>query len=386
MNKKSVIMMFSAATIIMAGSALTGCSLSEQTYQIPVYSADYDGSVGLLTYTVNENDIVVTDYTLASIGIVVPDELDGKKVAEIADNAASTSETTASVVIMRDSNEKNDYDLSSGYYVAQNYFDNTDVCFFNAEYTYDEKENGELVITGWSISPVTKSWPEGITEIGCYAFSKENISELSIPSSVTKIGNHAFFNCTELKQITIAGNNNTGKTDLSSICEIGDWAFGGCEKLSEVKLSDSLTKIGTGAFSRCSELSIIDIPASVQSIGECAFNKCSRLESINVADDNKFYTDDDGVLYNKSMTEILKFPQGKIGNYKIPEGVQAIGPSALSCGNSFEFPNSIKYIGKRALYGRTYRGDTITRRVVDIDLPIYTDDMKYDYEILTSLS
>lgn len=383
LKKRSVVMIFAAAAAIIAGTTISGCSLSEQTYRVPVYSADSDGSVGLLTYTANGNDIVVTDYTLAQIGIVVPDEIDGKRVAEIADSAVSTSDATASVVIMRDSDEKNDYDLRAGYHVVQNYFDDVDVCFLNAEYIYDEKEDGELVITGWSISPETLSWPEGVTEIGSYAFSGENISELSIPSTVTKIGAHAFYNCTELKEIYIAGDNGAaGKADLSSVREIGDWAFGGCEKLTDVKLSDSLIKIGTGAFSRCSDISAIDIPVSVESIGEYAFNRCSSLESINIADDNKVYTDDDGVLYNKSMTEILKFPEGKPGDYKIPDGVQTIGTSALSCENRLEIPKSIKYIGNRALYGRAYYGDNIPRGVVDMDLPIFSDNMSSDCVIL----
>ena len=78
LKKRSVVMIFAAAAAIIAGTTISGCSLSEQTYRVPVYSADSDGSVGLLTYTANGNDIVVTDYTLAQIGIVVPDEIDGK--------------------------------------------------------------------------------------------------------------------------------------------------------------------------------------------------------------------------------------------------------------------------------------------------------------------
>ena len=106
LKKRSVVIIFAAAAAIIAGTTISGCSLSEQTYRVPVYSADSDGSVGLITYTANGNDIVVTDYTLAQIGIVVPDEIDGKRVAEIADSAVSISDATASVVIMRDSDEK----------------------------------------------------------------------------------------------------------------------------------------------------------------------------------------------------------------------------------------------------------------------------------------
>ena len=55
----------------------------------------------------------------------------------------------------------------------------------------------------------------------------------------------------------------------------------------------------------------IDIPDSVRVVWESAFDGCSALQSINVGENNEQYTSIDGVLFNKKLTSIIKFPQGK---------------------------------------------------------------------------
>ena len=87
------------------------------------------------------------------------------------------------------------------------------------------------------------------------------MEEITLPDSVTFIGNSAFSGCTSLKEITLP----------NSITSIGYCAFYGCTSLEEITLPDSIASIGDCAFSGCTYLKEINIPDSITSIGDCAF-------------------------------------------------------------------------------------------------------------------
>jgi len=112
-----------------------------------------------------------------------------------------------------------------------------------------------------------------------------------------------------------------------------------------------ITEIGDMAFAGCSSLESITIPESVISIGENQFNSCSKLRSIYVNERNVMFADLDGVLFNKDMTTLIRYPSGKPGNdFDIPSSVTSIGNFAFY-GSSLEritIPESVTCIGKGA--------------------------------------
>jgi hypothetical protein len=98
------------------------------------------------------------------------------------------------------------------------------------------------------------------------------MTSITIPNSVTNIGDYAFCDCTSLSSVTIGTN----------ITSIGDWAFDNCTNLTSVTIPNGVTNIGYGMFSECSSLTNVTIPNSVTNIGDYAFCDCTSLSSVTI--------------------------------------------------------------------------------------------------------
>ena len=140
----------------------------------------------------------------------------------------------------------------------------------------------------------TLSLGEKIKTIGNYAFENcTSLTGVTIPQSVTSIGYYAFEGCTHLNPLTIKGPITSmgnyafaGSTYLTSLTlyddiqTIGNFAFLGSTSLKTVTLPKNLTSIGEYAFANCSELESITIPEKVKTINPKTFADCSKLEYI----------------------------------------------------------------------------------------------------------
>ena len=118
------------------------------------------------------------------------------------------------------------------------------------------------------------------------------------------------------------------------VVAIGDNAFSSTtgNLVTSVVIPSSVTSIGNYAFFGCTLLTTFTIPSSVTSVGTGAFNLCSSLDQIIVAVNNPSYTSLDGILYDKAVTTAIQCPMAKTGAVVLPTTVTSIlGQSFYDC-------------------------------------------------------
>ena len=216
--------------------------------------------------------------------------------------------------------------------------------------------------------------PNSVTSIGEEAFCGcTGLTSVTIPNSVTSIGEEAFFGCTGLTSITIptsvtsigdyAFSNCTGLTSIdipNSITSIVNRMFYGCTGLTSITIPNNITSIGGGAFSGCTGLTSITIPNSVTSIGGSAFYGCTGLTSITLPDSIG------GAIGSQTFTNCTG-----LTSITIPKGVTSIGEWAF-CGcsslTSVTIPTGVTSIEANAFRECTgLTSVTIPKSVTSID-------------------
>jgi hypothetical protein len=112
------------------------------------------------------------------------------------------------------------------------------------------------------------------------------------------------------------------------ITSIGDGAFFEKTDLTSVTVGTNVAIIADQAFSYSSMTSVM-LPASVINIAFDSFQDCNRLTAITVATNDPDFSSTAGVLFNQNQTTLIEFPEGKAGDYVVPDGVTNIGVYAF---------------------------------------------------------
>lgn len=255
--------------------------------------------------------------------------------------------------------------------------------------------------------------PAGADSIGSYAFyGCESLTEITVPNHISNIEHGTFQGCTSLRTITLpAGIQAIGKEAFAGcdrltnvyyagnqtqwnsirISEEGggndallhatlyfrdgstlhgpeedyEWRVissgaisitayhgpGGDVRVPEELLGKRVVEMEASAFRDNARLETVTIPYGVSRLGEGIFSNCPNLTGIYAESGNAYYTCEDGVLYNKQMTELIKYPGGKTGSCQIPSGVTEIQKEAFAqCTKltSIVVPDGLEKIGAHA--------------------------------------
>jgi uncharacterized repeat protein (TIGR02543 family) len=252
--------------------------------------------------------------------------------------------------------------------------------------------NGQFACTGGGTFTVSNSvllenssWdcsgaaliPDGVTSIEESAFEEaEELTSVTIPASVTIIGEMAFVWAYELGEFVVAPGNayfksvdgvlftKSGGTLLRypmskatpyvippSVTIIGNNAFTSVN-LGSITIPSGVTRIGDYAFADCG-LTSINIPDKVSTIGDGAFAG-NLITEFTVDARNASFKTDGGVIFTKNGDTLLNYPVSKAGSYEVPTSVIRIASGAFaqaSALSSVVISASVVTIGDNAFRG-----------------------------------
>lgn len=199
--------------------------------------------------------IIVMSYTGTDGNVVIPSEIDGKKVMALGGKIFFCNEFVTSVEL-------------------------PDTIVEIPTYAFYKCTNLEKVVI-----------PEGIKFIGMHAFEEcTSLTTVQIPDSVVTIGDFAFCKCTNLSNIEMSGN----------VQSIGMYSFSNCEMLSTIALPDTLVSVGDMAFAYCTSMNEVTIPTGIEKISVNVFSGC---QDITVYYDGASYTNDISAVVEKLSEE-----------------------------------------------------------------------------------
>lgn len=239
--------------------------------------------------------------------------------------------------------------------------------------------------------------PGTITTLGSDMISGTSISAISIPNKTAEAYG-ALANALYLDSVVFAdgikkipgylfeGSSYVYVYEITipdSVTEIGERAFAGCQLLQSVELPDKLEKIGYGAFQQNTGLREITLPASVMTISSYAFSDCPNLITVTLTDNNKYIRTPQGFkLYSLDIEEGAFSGCSKLTNVNLSKNVKTISSEVFRGCRSLEslilpanldtlgmgafggtkisainFPASLTNVEENALYGASYLED-----------------------------
>lgn len=186
--------------------------------------------------------------------------------------------------------------------------------------------------------------------IGKYMFRQLQLKDITLPASITTVGDNAFANEDSL----------TAVSGFENATVLGSDIFKNCSALSNVAVNTTLTAIPAGLFNGCESLSAFTFPTSVTKIGASAF-KGTALAELNLPESVDSIGDE---AFESIPVTTLTFPAslryigrlaffycGNVTNINFNDGLKTIDENAFSYAEALqtvEVPNSVDSIGGSA--------------------------------------
>ena len=193
------------------------------------------------------------------------------------------------------------------------------------------------------------SLPEKFETVGTCAFCSAGKLESIDLGGAISLGGSAF-------ESTSAKNGVNFRPELGRLMTIGDFAFSRTA-VPTVSLPDSVTTVGEQAFSENSALASFHIGAGVSSFGETALYNDRTIATLTVSADNAVYSAERNVLYRTGadgLHLLLSPAANTITDYTVREGTVDIGASAFANNKALTrvvLPEGVTTIGDEAFAG-----------------------------------
>ena len=208
-----------------------------------------------------------------------------------------------------------------------------------------------------------------VTAIGQGAFSQRDITSITLPNSITSIGNSAFVYCKRLNSIVLPEKLTVIGDMCFASCEslrravipegvtlIDNSAFNSCYSLASLIIPNSVTRIEDWAFAGCKGLTYVEMSRGLTYVGRGAFGDCSALNTVIIPDLSSWSMINFGDYNSNPLTttKTLKINNKEIRDLVIPDDVTYIGDYAFrGCTNitSVTMGENVTKIGTSAFSG-----------------------------------
>lgn len=192
------------------------------------------------------------------------------------------------------------------------------------------------------------------------AFADHKIlKRIILPNGLLKIKRLCFNLCSGITELNIP----------DSVTEIGEMPFMDMQSLRSLHLPDNIKTLGFMLLRKL-KLAELYIPASVEHISEyMAADYMDSIGKYTVSSENRFFRSENGVIYSKDMTVLVKAPRFVPSVFDVPESVRVIAENAFNwCEgiNEIILHEGLEYIGKRALSSCRLQDVTVPKSVKDI--------------------
>lgn len=199
------------------------------------------------------------------------------------------------------------------------------------------------------------SIPDDCRSIGRQSFGVCSLISVNIPKSVSSIDKLAFDRCYKLTSINVDSENGLYSSIDGMLCDKKQETliYYPAAGKNIINIPNTVKNIDEYAFYDCIYQEKLNIPSETVTIPYGTFKFLSRLSFIDVDVNSACFTSRDGVLYDKSISELIACPRLK-DEITMPDGIQTISPFAFySCQNLkiINMPNSVTMIGKAGFWG-----------------------------------
>ena len=248
----------------------------------------------------------------------------------------------------------------------------------SGDYEYGISDKGAVLTCCYSEDDVITVPAEidghKITKIYPSCFGITHASEIILPDSIEELREMAFYNCADLKKITIP----------ASVKIIGDNAFDKCSSLETVEFCGAET-IGSQIFLDCSSLRSFKSAGTIKEWNDSEpFFCCPELEEINIGSGDGSFCSENGVMYNKDKTVLVAYPAHKeTKSFTVPASVTEIQQSAFANCHHLE---SVKLPNVKIINAYAFENcQSLTSFEVSDKLEKLDADALYDCTALKSL-